>query len=362
MRLGVEAALVDGVLLKGDVDVLDGRIAGVGLAGPGEGIAVPGFVDLHVNGFAGVDFAAADAAGYRTAGAAMLETGVTAFQPTFISAGEAELAASLAEVPDELIGPRLLGVHLEGPFLSPEHAGVHPVECLHAPDLAMAERLLAAGPIRYVTLAPELPGALDLIDLLQSRGIVVSLGHSGATAAEADLAFDRGVGTVTHLFNAMGPLHHREPGIVGAALSRDDVIVQAIIDGQHLAHETEVLVWRAAAGRLALITDAMAAAAAGDGRYRLAGVDVDVRGGVARGPAGELAGSVLTMLQAVRNLHALGASLPDAIAAATVVPARAGRLSGVGVLREGAPADVVVLDDRLEIRSVIVAGEVPATV
>ena len=118
MRLGVEAALVDGVLLKGDVEVIDGRIAGVGLAGPGEGIAVPGFVDLHVNGFAGVDFAAADAAGYRTAGAAMLETGVTAFQPTLISAGEAALVASLAEVPDEPIGPRLLGVHLEGPFLS----------------------------------------------------------------------------------------------------------------------------------------------------------------------------------------------------------------------------------------------------
>jgi N-acetylglucosamine-6-phosphate deacetylase len=359
MRLGVEAAIVDGVLVEGDVDVQDGRIAGVGLAGRGEGIAVPGFVDLHVNGFAGVDFAAADAAGYRTAGAAMLETGVTAFQPTFISAGEAELVASLAEVPDEPIGPRLLGVHLEGPFLSPGHAGVHPVEWLRAPDLAMAERLLAAGPIRYVTLAPELAGALELIDLLHARGIVVSLGHSGATAAEADLAFDRGVGTVTHLFNAMVGFHHREPGIVGAALSRDDVIVQAIVDGHHLARETELLVWRVAAGRLALVTDAMAAAAAGDGRYQLAGVDVEVRGGVARGPAGELAGSVLTMLEAVRNLHALGASLPDAIAAATTVPARAGRLSGVGALKEGALADVVVLDDRLEIRSVFVAGEVP---
>ena len=362
MRLGVEAALVDGALLPGDVEVLDGRIAGVGLAGPGQGIAVPGFVDLQVNGFGGVDFAAADAAGYRTAGAAMLETGVTSFQPTFITAGEAELAASLAEVPGEPVGPRLLGVHLEGPFLSPEHAGVHPVEHLRAPDLALAGRLLAAGPIRYVTLAPELPGALELIGVLHARGIVVSLGHSGATAAEAEVAFDRGVGTVTHLFNAMRGFHHREPGIAGAALARGDVIVQAIIDGLHLARDAELLVWRAAAGRLALVTDAMAAAGAGDGRYALAGVAVDVRDGVARGPVGELAGSVLTMLQAVRNLHSLGASFEEAVAAATSVPARAGRLAGVGELGVGGPADVVVLDDRLEIRTVIVAGEVPAVV
>ena len=174
-------------------------------------------------------------------------------------------------MPDEPIGPRLLGVHLEGPFLSPEHPGVHPVEYLRAPDLALAERLLAAGPIRYVTLAPELPGALELIDVLHARGIVVSLGHSGATAAEAELAFDRGVGTVTHLFNAMRGFHHREPGIAGAALARDDVIVQAIIDGHHLARDAELLVWRAAAGRLALVTDAIAAAGVGDGRYRLGG-------------------------------------------------------------------------------------------
>ena len=362
MRLGVEASLVDGVLVPGDVEVLDGKIAGVGLAGPGQGIAVPGFVDLQVNGFGGIDFLTADAAGYRTAGAAMLETGVTSFQPTFITAGEAELVAALAEVPDEPVGPRLLGVHLEGPFLSPEHPGVHPVEHLRAPDRALAERLLAAGPVRYVTLAPELPGALDLIEVLHARGIVVSFGHSGATAAETELAFGRGVGTVTHLFNAMRAFHHREPGIAGAALARSDVIVQAIFDGHHLAHDAELLVWRAAAGRLALVTDAIAAAGVGDGHYALAGVEVDVREGVARGPAGELAGSLLSMLQAVRNLHSLGASFEDAVAAATSIPARAGRIAELGVLGVGRPADVVVLDDRLEIRTVIVAGEVPAAV
>jgi len=359
VRLGVEAAVVEGVLLPGDVEVADGRVAAVGLAGPGSGVAVPGFVDLQVNGFGGVDFASADAADYRRAGQALLETGVTAFQPTLITAPEAELTAALAEVPSDPIGPRLLGVHLEGPFLAGSHLGAHQAAGRRDPDQELLERLLAAGPIRYVTLAPELPGALDLIDALHARGIVVSLGHTGATAHEAELAFERGVGTVTHLFNAMRPFHHRDPGIVGAALAREDVIVQIILDGHHLHPDVALLAWRAAGGRLALVTDAIAAAGVGDGRSRLSRLDVDVRDGVVRGPAGELAGSVLTMLQAVRNLHELGVPLVDAVAAATSVPARAARVPDVGVLREGGRADVVVLDDRLEIRTVLVSGEEP---
>lgn len=359
MRLGVEAALVDGVLLPGDVDIADGRIAGVGLAGPGRGVAVPGFVDLQVNGFGGVDFAAAEAADYRRAGQALLETGVTAFQPTLITAAEDELTAALAEVPSEPIGPRLLGVHLEGPFLAAGYLGAHPAAGRRDPDEELLDRLLAAGPIRYVTLAPELPGALELIDALHAREIIVSIGHTGATVQEAERAFARGVGTVTHLFNAMRPFHHRDPGVAGAALARADVIVQIILDGHHLAPETALLAWRAAGGRLALVTDAIAAAGIGDGRSRLSRVDVDVRDGVARGPAGELAGSVLTMLQAVRNLHELGVPFVDAVAAATSVPARAARVPHVGVLRENGPADVVVLDDRLEIRTVLVSGGEP---
>ena len=358
MKLGVEAALIEGELVSGDIELAGGRITAAGLAGGGRGIAFPGFVDLHVNGFGGVDFVTADSTGYRVARAALLETGVTAFQPTFITADESQLTAALAEVPLDHVGPRVLGVHLEGPFLSPDHAGVHPVELLRAPDLDLANRLLDAGPVRYVTLAPELPGAAELIDLLQARGIVVSLGHSGATAAEAGRAFDRGVGTVTHLFNAMRCFHHREPGLAGAALVCDGVTVQAILDGQHLADETAELIWRAAAGRLALVTDAMSAALQGDGSYLLSGVTVEVNDGVARGPRGELAGSVLTMLQAVRNLHELGATLVEAVGAATSVPARAGRLRELGVLSVGGHADIVVLDDRLEVRSVLVNGDV----
>lgn len=358
MRLGVEAAIVEGELLPGDVEIADGRIVSVGLApANGGGIAVPGFVDLQVNGFAGIDFAAADAAGYKTAGDALLDTGVTAYQPTLITAPEQDVIAALREVPPAgPAGPRMLGVHLEGPFLSPARLGAHPADSRRDPDRALLERLLAAGPVGYVTLAPELPGALELIDLLHERGIVVSCGHSDANAEQASAAFDRGVGTVTHLFNAMRPLRHRDPGIAGAALVRDDVIVQVVLDGHHLAEETAKVVWRAAAGRVALVTDAIAATGNGDGFCRLGGVEVEVRDGVARRADGALAGSVVTMIEALRNLHALGVPLVEAVAAATSIPARALRKPGLGVLRPGGDADLVVLDDRLELRLVLRAG------
>ncbi|HYK07290.1 MAG TPA: N-acetylglucosamine-6-phosphate deacetylase [Gaiellaceae bacterium] len=360
MKLGVEAAIVEGDLVRGDVEIASGRIVSVGLAPTrGGGIAVPGFVDLQVNGYGGVDFAGADATAYQFAGEALLEGGVTAYQPTLITAPEDALVAALHEVPaGEQTGPRILGVHLEGPFLSPNRLGAHPAAARQDPDRDLLERLLAAGPVSHVTLAPELPGALELVDLLHGRGVVVSCGHTDATAAEADAAFDRGVGTVTHLFNAMRPLGHRDPGIVGTALVRDDVIVQVILDGHHLAPETARLVWRSAAGRTALVTDAIAAAGTGARRSSLGGVEVEIRGGAVRRADGVLAGSVATMIDSIRNLHALGASLVDAIAAATAVPARIARRPELGVLRRGGAADVVVLDDRLEIRTVLRAAMV----
>src|SRR3954471_14290445 len=253
MKLGVEAALVDGLLVRGDVEVDDGRIVGVGLGSPGSGVAVPGFVDLQVNGFGGVDFLDADADGYRRAGDALLETGVTAYLPTLITSPEEQLLAALAEVPANGERPRVLGAHLEGPFLSPARLGAHPAAARRDPDVALLDRLLAGGPVRAVTLAPELPGADALIERLLERGVTVSLGHSDASAAQARDAFDRGVRTVTHLFNAMRPLAHRDPGIVGAALAREDVVVQLIADGVHLAPETLQVVWRAAGGRVAVV-------------------------------------------------------------------------------------------------------------
>jgi N-acetylglucosamine-6-phosphate deacetylase len=222
--------------------------------------------------------------------------------------------------------------------------------------MELLERLLAAGPVRLVTLAPELPGAGALIDLLQRRGVTVSCGHTDADASEANAAFDLGVQTVTHLFNAMRPFSHRDPGIAGVALSRDDVIVQVILDGVHLAPDTAKLIWTVGGGRVALVTDSMAGAGNGDGSYSLGGLEVEIRDGVARGPDGVLAGSSLTMIEAVRNLHGLGVPLADALDAATAVPLRIIGQPAEGLVA-GAPADVVVLDDNLEIDRVFVGGE-----
>jgi N-acetylglucosamine-6-phosphate deacetylase len=343
--------------VPGDVEVADGRVAGVGLScANGHGVAAPGFVDLQVNGFAGVDFFSADTDGYRRAGEALLECGVTAYQPTFITSPEEELTAALHEVPQNGSIPRIIGAHLEGPFISPERLGTHPAESRRDPDGALLGRLLDAGPVSHVTLAPELPGAAELMAVLRKRGITMSCGHSNATAAEAREAFARGAKTVTHIFNAMRPFAAREPGLAGAALVSVDVVVQVILDGVHLADDTARLVWQAAAGRVALVTDAIAAAGAGDGSYTLAGVDFEVENGVARRADRVLAGSTVPMMEAVRNLVALGAPVEAALSAASEVPARIAGKPELGTLEPGSVADVVVLDDSLEISRVLVGG------
>jgi N-acetylglucosamine-6-phosphate deacetylase len=356
-RLGVEAALVDGALVRGDVDIADGRIAATGVNGhPGKGIAAPGFVDLQVNGFGGIDFLSADRPAYEQAGEALLRTGVTAYQPTFITSPEAELEAALRELPQDGNGaPHVLGAHLEGPFIAPRRLGSHPIAARRDPDVELLKRLLEAGRVAHVTLAPELPGALELVDFLRARGVTVACGHSDATAEEARAAFRRGARTVTHLFNAMRPFAAREPGLAGAALADPSVPVQVILDGVHLADDTAKLVWNVASGRVALVTDAVAAAGVGDGSYRLGGVEVKVVDGIAR-RAGVLAGSTVTMVESIRNLVRLGASLEAALSAATEVPARIVGRHDVGRLRPGARADVVVVDDNLEIVRVVAAG------
>src|SRR5205823_13265266 len=199
---------------------------------------------------------------------------------------EEHLPAAMREIPqgDER-RPRILGVHLEGPFLSAKRLGTHLSSARRDPDVALLDLLLDGGPVRLMTLAAELPGADALIDRLLERGVIVSLGHSDATAAQANAAFDRGARMITHIFNAMRPFRHRDPGIAGAALARDDVIVQIIVDGVHLAPEMARIVWRAATGRLALVTDAFAGAGTGvsDGSYSLGSLAVTLRAGVVRG-------------------------------------------------------------------------------
>jgi N-acetylglucosamine-6-phosphate deacetylase len=363
-RLGVSAALVDGRLLPGDVAVADGVVTAVGLpAAAGERIAAPGYVDLQVNGFAGVDVMAADDNGIAAVSRALVAHGVTAWLPTLISAAPQDTDRALRVLSRAVgAGPRPgaarpLGVHLEGPFLSPRRLGTHPAEHRREPDPELVTRWCARGPVAAVTLAPELPGALELVRSLTARGVLVSLGHSDATAEQAHAAFDVGARTVTHLFNAMSPFRHRAPGLPGAALARPDVVVQLIADGQHLADDVVRVAWAAARGRVVLVTDATAASAGGDGTYVLAGVALEARDGAVRNGSGELAGSALTLDAAVRNACALGIDLAEALAAATEAPARLLGRRDVGVLAPGARADVVVLDDALEVDAVLVAGE-----
>jgi N-acetylglucosamine-6-phosphate deacetylase len=361
VRLGVEAALVDGELVEGDVTILDGVLAEVGvLPGGRGGTAVAGFVDVHVNGIGGVDFLSADKAGYRDAAEALARTGVVAFQPTFVSSSPEAYREPLA-VAAEVAGARdgrpvVTGVHLEGPFLSPLWAGAHEPAHLRAPDPRLAERLIGAGPVRMMTLAPELPGGLELVERLVAAGIVVSCGHTDADAAAAHAAFDSGARAITHLHNAHRRWRPRDPGVGGVALVRPEVTVQAIVDGVHLAAEAAQLAFLAAGGRFCLVTDAIEAAMLGDGDYELGGRPVKVRDGAVRLPDGTLAGSVATMDEVLRNLVAAGASLPAAVHAASTAPARLIGRDDLGVLRPGAPAHLTVLDEELRPVRTLVGG------
>lgn len=356
MRLGVARAVVDAAIVEGDVEVEDGRVTALGVSPAGaNGLAVPGFVDIQVNGFAGVDFANAGPEDYAAAGEALAATGVTAYQPTLITLPETHTIDALAAVPSSGPGPRIIGMHLEGPFLSPERAGAHDASSMLDPDSAMAERFLAAGPVTTMTLAPERPGAIALIELLVRRGVMVSCGHSDATADEAHAAFDAGATAVTHLFNAQRPFGHRDPGIAGAALSRPDVTVSIIVDGFHLADET-VRLAMAAPAPVALITDAIAATGRPDGTYPLGDREVTVTNGRAQLADGTLAGSVLTMDAAVRNLVDIGVDLPIAIEAATAVPARTVRRDDLGRLAVGGAADIAVLSDDLMVERTLMGG------
>ncbi|MCW2984579.1 MAG: nagA [Conexibacter sp.] len=362
--LGVRAALVDGQMVPGDVLVGGGEVLAVGVdaqSGHGSGIAVPGFLDLHINGLVGVDFLSTDLEGYRAAGAALAATGVTGYLPTFITsplgdyAPALDVAARAAEAA-AAHGARMLGVHLEGPYLSPRWPGAHDPEQLRTPDVEEALALVAAGPVRMVTLAPELAGGLELVGALAARGIAVSCGHSDADAETADAAFDRGARAITHLYNAHRRWAPRDPGLGGAALIRPGITVQAIVDHVHLAPEAAYAAFLTARDRFSLVTDAMEAAGQGDGIYRLGRREVAVHGARAELSDGLLAGSVLTMDAAVRNLVGCGASVAEAVWAATGAPARLLGDPGLGILRVGGPANITVLDDDLRVERTLVEG------
>ncbi len=360
MRLEVAAAVVDGSLVRGDVAVEDGVVTGVGLTGAGRGLAVPGLVDLQVNGYAGIDVQRAEPGEFAELAGALARDGVLWYQPTVIT-GPAEAMVdaltSIGQAFDQAAPARMLGAHLEGPFLSAARAGAHPVEHVRAPALdALASLLLAGCPVTMVTLAPELDLADELIDALVQRGIVTSVGHTDASAVVAHAAFDAGARSVTHLFNAMRPLHHRDPGVAGVALAREDVTVMLIADGVHVAPDVVLGAWRAVRGRLVLVSDAIAAAGQRDGTFVLGDREVAVVDGVSRLADGTLAGSTRPLSWGLRLLVELGVPVAEAVDAVTRTPARLLGRDDVGVLRAGARADLVVLDDAFAVDRVYVGG------
>jgi len=358
--LGAELLEAGAVLIAGGLvrwsgpraQLPDGARAGreVNLS-PGEGTLLPGLVDLHVHGAAGADAADASAAALETLCRAHAAHGTTALCPTVLTGAPERMLAALAQIrraaegADQLGGARILGAHLEGPFFNPARAGAQPPEHLRRPDPALLEELLAAGgaALRIVSLAPELPGALALVERLVERGVIAALGHTDATYAQARAAIDAGCTLATHTFNAMRPLGHREPGVVGAVLDDDRVTAEVIADGVHVSAPVLRLLWRLKGpGRLCLVTDCTAALEAGPGQARLGDRPVRVQDGAVRLPDGRLAGSCLTLERAVDNLQRLaGAGLPGASLAASAVPAR---LLGLPPpLSAGSPADLVLL-------------------
>jgi N-acetylglucosamine-6-phosphate deacetylase len=351
-------------------DLAEGRAAGSGAHAhelDGRWV-VPGFIDLHVHGGGGHSMLSADPAEIVAAAEFHRAHGTTRTLASIVSAPLDQTLEALRAVRDVVrAGPfpsaHVVGSHLEGPVLNPLRAGAHDRAHLLAPDRHVLDRLIEAadGTLRLITVAPELPGGTDLVRQAVAAGVVVALGHSDADHAQAQAAFDAGASHVTHLFNAMRPWHHREPGLAGAALTRPGVVSEIINDGIHLHDATAAVAFAAAgSGAISLVTDAIAPAGAADGEYRLGSAVVRVVDGAVRLADGQtLAGSVLTMDRAFRRaVQRLGVSHVDASIAASTTPARVlGLHESVGSLEPGRDADLVVLSDSLEVDGVMVGGE-----
>jgi N-acetylglucosamine-6-phosphate deacetylase len=324
-------------------------------------IIAPGFLDLHGHGAGGHAY---DDGGdeLRAALAVHRAHGTTRSVISIVTNPLAELRERLAEVAAlTAADPLVLGAHLEGPFLARERRGAHNPDFLRDPDAAAVDGLLdaAAGTLRQVTLAPELPGGLDAVARFTGSGVVVAVGHTEADLAQTRAAFDAGARILTHAFNAMPGIHHREPGPVVAAIDDPRITLELVLDGHHVHPDVAELLFRGAPGRVALITDSMAAAASADGDYRLGSLNVSVRDGLAvLSGTSTIAGSTLTQDAALRNAVGLcGLSRVEAVTALTAVPARAlGLGSRFGLLESGYAADVVVLDDDLRVTAVWAAG------
>ncbi len=324
------------------------------------GIICPGFVDLQINGAFGIDVGP-DPKDLEALARELPKTGVTSFLPTAIS-WPAERYADFLEALEDVSrspGAKILGAHVEGPFLAPTRKGAHDPANLRPVDLGLTKKFVDSGMVRMVTLAPELPGAREAIRLLLSGGVIASAGHTDASYEQMLQAIDAGLSMGTHLYNAMSSLGHRAPGAVGALLTDDRVRVGIIADGVHV-HEgaLRVAYQQKGPGGLALVTDAMEAAGMPPGEYELGGRKVRLEDGAVRLPDGTLAGSTLTMDRAVRNaVELLRIHLQDAVRMATQSPAEVLGMPGKGRIAPGADADLVVLTPGGTVQETIVGGE-----
>jgi N-acetylglucosamine-6-phosphate deacetylase len=334
----------------------------------GDAILAPGFLDIHIHGGAGVDAMQASPSEWPRLGKFLASHGVTGYFPTTVAAPMDATCTALERLADAIeveqnghpATAKPLGIHLEGPFLSHKRRGVHPPENLLAPTIEIFDRLWQAsrGHVRMMTIAPELPGALEVIAEATRRKVCVSMGHSDAEMPVAQQAVRTGARHATHTFNAMRPLDHRDPGILGEVLTDNRVSADIVADGVHLSPAVVKIFLKAkGAERAVLITDAISATGMPDGRYQLGPIPVDVKDGKCTS-GGSLAGSVLTMDRAVRNVTQFSNwSLRDAVRAATLNAAEAvGTLKDYGILVPGAPANFVVLNLSGEVLKAFVGG------
>jgi N-acetylglucosamine-6-phosphate deacetylase len=331
---------------------------------------VPGFVDVHIHGAGGHDVMEGARESLEIITATVAAHGTTSLVATTVTASEKETRDSVAGIahfilntsqyPTRELSAEILGIHFEGPFISPARRGVHPAKWIVPPSPELLAELLreARGTAQILTLAPELPGALDLIAVARQAGLVVSLGHTDATYEQAQAAIQAGASHAAHVFNAMRPFSHRGTGVIGAVLTSPKVSAELIADGVHVDEAAmRMLVGLKTPERVILVSDGISATGMPDGKYQLGMFEVKVSGGVARNAEGKLAGSTLTLDRALRNMVTLGVPLPSALRMVTANPARQiGLGSRKGVLAPGADADLVFLDDKLEISGVMTRG------
>jgi len=330
--------------------------------------AIPGFLDVHIHGAGGHDVMEASAEAMAAVSKTVARHGTTSMVATTVTASpevtirSVEGLAKYICVQHETADARaeVLGIHFEGPFISPARRGVHPPEWIKLPSADFLEKLLQAaeGNAQILTIAPELLGAMPCIDAARKAGMVVAMGHTDATYEQARAAIAHGARHAVHVYNAMRPFSHRDSGVIGAVLTSPDVSAELIADGVHVDDAAMRLLLQAkGAGGVVLISDGISATGMPDGKYMLGQFEVTVSGGVCRNSEGKLAGSTLTLDRALRNIVALGASVADAVRMLTLNPAT---LLGLefkkGALRAGADADIVLLDEGLQIRTIFTRG------